>query len=101
MSCFWPKLCALSVKDQFNPRKWKQLLKGKIFLPKKLFPKDNVVSIPFWPRYVHEIFSYLETLIGKLDSENAEFYLMGDFNCKFASSQPNNNTVLLSNLSNV
>ena len=101
MSCFWPKLCALSVKGQFNPRKWKQLLKGKIFLPKKVFPKDNVVSIPFWPRYIHEIFSYLETLIGKLDSENAEFYLMGDFNCKFASSQPNNNTVLLSNLSNV
>ena len=41
------------------------------------------------------------SLIGKLDSENAEFYLMGDFNGKFASSQPNKNTVLLSNLSNV
>ena len=39
MSCFWPKLCALSVKDQFNPRKWKQLLKGKIFLPKKSISK--------------------------------------------------------------
>ena len=40
-------------------------------------------------------------MIGKLDSENAEFDLMGDFNCNFASSQPDNNTVLLSNLSDV
>ena len=83
----------------------KTIVEREDFPPEKkyfeIFPKDNAVSIPFWPRYFHEIFSYLETLIGKLDSENAEFYLMGDFNCKFASSQPNNNIVLLSNLSNV
>ena len=75
------------------------------FLPEKIyfeiFPKANAVSIPFRPSYVHEIFSHLESLIGKLDYENAEFYLMGDFNCNFASSQPNNNTKLLSNLSYV
>ena len=40
-----------------------------------------------------EIFSHLETLIGKLDSVNAEFFLMGDFNWNFALSEPDNNTV--------
>lgn len=48
-----------------------------------------------------EIFSHLETLISKLDSENAEFYLKGDFNCNFALCQSDDNTVLLSNLSDV
>ena len=83
----------------------KKIVGMEDFLPEKIyfeiFPKANAVSIPFRPSYVHEIFSHLESLIGKLDYENAEFYLMGDFNCNFASSQPNNNTKLLSNLSYV
>ena len=67
-------------------------------------PRTKPFLIATWckpPSSSTEIFSYLETLIGKLDSENAEFDLMGDFNCNFASSQPDNNTVLLSNLSDV
>ena len=67
-------------------------------------PRTKPFLIATWckpPSSSTEIFSCLETLIGKLDFENAEFDLMGDFNCNFASSQPDNNTVLLSNLSDV
>ncbi|CAH3162404.1 unnamed protein product [Porites lobata] len=46
-------------------------------------PRSKPFLIVTWYRPTSsstEIFSHLETLIGKLDSENAEFYLMGDFN---------------------
>ena len=45
-----------------------------------------------------EIFSHSESFVGKLDAENVEFYLMGDFNCNLASPQPDINTVLLTNI---
>ena len=36
------------------------------------------------PNSISEAFSYLENLVGRLDSENVEFYLMGDVNCNMA-----------------
>ena len=46
-------------------------------------PRSKPFLIVTWYRPTSSstaIFSHLETLIGKLDSENAEFYLMSDFN---------------------
>ena len=77
MSCFWRTkiVCFTSFKDQFNPRKWKKLLKVQNFElvnsviwiwpsgcwsdfpPEKfyfeIFSKTNVVSITFGLRYIH------------------------------------------------
>ena len=36
-------------------------------------PQDSLIGI----------FSPFETLIGKIDSENTEYYLMGDLNCEW------------------
>ena len=33
------------------------------------------------PNSLYEAFSYLENHVGRLDSENVEFYVMGDVNC--------------------
>ena len=49
------------------------------------------------PNSSTEIFSHFESFVGKLDAENVEFYLMGDFNCNLASPQPDINTVFLTN----
>ena len=38
------------------------------------------------------IFSPFETLIGKLDSENIEYFLMGDLNCDMIATRYDNNT---------
>ena len=37
------------------------------------------------------IFSPSETLIGKLDSENIEYFLMGDLNCDMIATRYDNN----------
>ena len=34
-----------------------------------------------------ELFSHLDTLLGKLDSENVELFLMGDMNCDLLSKE--------------
>ena len=41
------------------------------------------------------IFSPFETLIGKLDSENIECFLMGDLNCDMIATRYDNNTCKL------
>ena len=33
------------------------------------------------PNSLHELFTHINTLLGKLDSENVEHFLMGDLNC--------------------
>ena len=67
-------------------------------------PRSKPFLITTWyrpPNSSTEIFSHFETLVGKLDAENIEFYLMGDFNCNLASPQPDNNTVLLNSIIDV
>jgi len=64
-------------------------------------PRSKLFLIATWyrpPNSSTEIFSHLESFVDKLDAENVEFYLMGDFNCNLASSQPDINTVLLTNI---
>ena len=40
-------------------------------------------------------FDYVETLLGRLDSENIEQYLTGDFNCDLSSTVLDHNSKLL------
>jgi len=47
------------------------------------------------------MFTYFESLIGKIDGEYAEFYLMGDLNCNFAALQLDHNANLLSSIADV
>ena len=37
------------------------------------------------PNSPHELFTHVNTLLGKLDSENIEHFLMGDLNCDLQS----------------
>ena len=41
------------------------------------------------------LFSPFQTLIGKLDSENIEYFLMGDLNCDMNATLYDNNTCQL------
>ena len=40
-------------------------------------------------------FDLLERLIGKLDSENIEYHLLGDINCNVGADLPDHNTRVL------
>ena len=46
------------------------------------------------PNSPDEVFSSLENLIGRLDSENVQFYLMGDMNCNMALLSHTNSHLL-------
>ena len=47
------------------------------------------------------IFSPFKTLIGKLDSENIEHYLMGDFNCDMIATRYANGTRKLMSITDI
>jgi endonuclease/exonuclease/phosphatase family metal-dependent hydrolase len=53
------------------------------------------------PNSAVEIFTHFELLIGKLDADNLEYYLMGDMNCNLASSPLDNNANLLISVADV
>ena len=46
------------------------------------------------PNSLNEAFSRLENLVGRIDSENVEFYLMGDVNCIMALLSDTNSNLL-------
>ena len=47
------------------------------------------------------IFSPFESLIGKLDSENVEFFILGDMNCDMVTARYDNDTSKLKNIADV
>ena len=53
------------------------------------------------PNSSTEIFSHFESLVGKLDAENAEFYLMGNMNCNLATSHLDHNVSFPRNIAAV
>ena len=60
---------------------------------------SNTRSKPFlvgtWyrpPNSPSDLFSYFETLLDKIDSENSEFHLLGEINCNMMSLLPERNT---------
>ena len=57
--------------------------------------KPFVIVSWYWPPISpNEVFSSLENLIGRLDSENVEFCLMGDMNWNIASMSDTNSRLL-------
>ena len=67
-------------------------------------PRSKPFLVVTWyrpPDSSVEIFTYFESLIGKIDAEYAEFYLMGDLNCNFAAPQLDHNANLLSSIADV
>ena len=67
-------------------------------------PRSKPFLVVTWyrpPDSSVEIFTYFESLIGKIDAENVEFYLMGDLNCNLAAPQLDHNTNLLSGIADV
>ena len=61
-------------------------------------PNSKPFVIVTWygpPNFLNEVFPSLENLIRRLDSENVEFYLMGDLNRNMASMSDTNSRVLL------
>ena len=67
-------------------------------------PRSKPFLVVTWyrpPDSSVEIFTYFESLIGKIDAEYAEFYLMGDLNCNFATPQLDHNANLLSSIADV
>ena len=53
-------------------------------------PNSKPFVVTTWYRPLHspvELFSHLDTLLGKLDSENVEHFLMGDMNCNLLSNE--------------
>lgn len=67
-------------------------------------PRSKLFLVVTWyrpPDSSVEIFTYFESLIGKIDAEYAEFYLMGDLNCNFAAPQLDHNANLLSSIADV
>jgi hypothetical protein len=53
------------------------------------------------PNSAVEIFTHFELLIGNLNADNLEYYLMADMNCNLASSPLDNNANLLISVADV
>ena len=49
----------------------------------------------------HQILPFFETVIGKLDSENTEYYLMGDSNCDMIATRYDNNAGKLMSITDI
>ena len=52
-------------------------------------PNSKPFLVATWyrpPDFIVEKFNFFETLIGKMDAENVEFYLLGDLNCNVGAS---------------
>ena len=67
-------------------------------------PNSKPFLISTWyrpPNSTVEIFTYFEALVGKLDSENLEYYIMGDMNCNLAPDQLDNNANILSSMADI
>ena len=46
-------------------------------------------------------FSAIQDVIDRIDCENIEFYLLGDFNCDMLAEMPDNSTIQLRNIASV
>ncbi len=67
-------------------------------------PNSKPFLITTWyrpPNSVVDKFNYFETLLGKLDAEQVEYYVMGDLNCNLSSPTLDHNSTLLNNITNL
>ena len=66
-------------------------------------PRSKPFVVTTWyrpPNSLVDIFRHFEALIGKLDSENVEYWVLGDLNCNINAHEPDNDTKLLLNIAN-
>ena len=67
-------------------------------------PRSRPFAVMTWyrpPDSSIDLFKPFEELIGKLDSENIEYYVLGDLNCNMAAPKFDNSTNILSNIAEV
>ena len=67
-------------------------------------PRSRPFAVMTWyrpPDSSIDLFRPFEELIGKLDSENIEYYVLGDLNCNMAATKFDNSTNILSNIAEV
>ena len=67
-------------------------------------PRSRPFAVMTWyraPDSSIDLFKPFEELIGKLDSENIENYVLGDLNCNMAVPKFDNSTNILSNIAEV
>ena len=67
-------------------------------------PNSKPFLISTWhrpPNSTVEIFTYFKALVGKLNSENLGYYIMGDMNCNLAPDQLDNNANILSSIADI
>ncbi|XP_066020848.1 uncharacterized protein [Pocillopora verrucosa] len=67
-------------------------------------PRSRPFAVMTWyrpPDSSIDLFRPFEELIGKLDSENIEYYVLGDLNCNMAAPKFDKSTNILSNIADV
>ena len=67
-------------------------------------PRSRPFAVMTWyrpPDSSIDLFRPFEELIGKLDSEIIEYYVLGDLNCNMAATKFDNSTNILSNIAEV
>ena len=67
-------------------------------------PRSRPFAVMTWyrpPDSSIDLFKPFEEVIGKLDSENIEYYVLGDLNCNMAAPKFDNSTNILSNIAEV
>ena len=67
-------------------------------------PRSRPFAIMTWyrpPDSSIDLFKPFEKLIGKLDTENIEYYVLGDLNCNLTAPKFDNSTNILSNIAEV
>ena len=67
-------------------------------------PRSKPFLIVTWYRPPDSLvnkFIHLETLVGRIDAENIEYYLMGDMNCDLSSQVLDHNSIKLMNIADL
>ena len=68
-------------------------------------PRSKPFLVTTWyrpPDSPVDKFNYFETLVGRLDAENVEYYLvMGDLNCNFGSTVMDHNSTILTSITDL
>ena len=67
-------------------------------------PSSKPFIVSTWykpPDLTNDKFSYFEWFIGRLDSENVEYYLLGDVNCDLCASVLDHNSRSLTDIADL
>ena len=100
MAGFWWRMLSHSFKHKlFCPHRFGRQSAPAIISIEICKQNSKPFVITSWyrpPNSPHELFVHVNTLLGKLDSENVDHFLMGDLNCGMQSKDNVNVKALLS-----